>query len=164
MLLRFLIIFLWTDHLWAAEKSFIRRRTPPPGKTTASALAAINNNTLMVGGGYAVRVIPEGFIPALNESINVEFLGFMGKNDNFHKDGSTLGLTAGARWDFHLSRNWTVFAQPEVTIRSDSDKGDRLQVGLTGGAFFRWQETIYLRGQYSETIGAYVIGAAFLLD
>lgn len=68
---------------------------------------------LGVGGSYAFPIMPDGFIPALNDQFNIEVGASFERSwwDVGVCDGSywSLAPTAGVRWDFLLNSDWTVF-------------------------------------------------------
>ena len=73
--------------------------------------------TIGAGVWYSIPVVPDGFLPMLNDSFAVEFGGFL----TYWHDSITYGFgdcsytyyrispLAGVRWDFMLTPEWTVF-------------------------------------------------------
>jgi len=71
-----------------------------------------------VGAWFAIPVVPHGFVPTINNSVDVEFGAFF---QYFHLSASYLNISisqnwyrlspmGGVRWNFYLNRDWTVYA------------------------------------------------------
>ncbi len=77
---------------------------------------------LGLGGWYAFPVVPDGFIPNLNEALYVE----LGANiERYSWDWGYFGYNCseqwwrvtpmgGVRWDWYLTDQWTVFAKGKL--------------------------------------------------
>ena len=89
-----------------------------------------------VGVWYSIPVVPDGFIPVLNDSFVIEFGGFLtywddltyGCDDNYFRI-SPLG---GVRWDFMLTPEWTVFAVSKVGYHISTGRSVDCAPGYTG--------------------------------
>jgi len=67
-----------------------------------------------LGGMFVIPVVPEGFIPNVNDTFHLEFGAYFD-----HHSYSNLGIdytwvqiapVGGVRWDINLTDKWTVFA------------------------------------------------------
>lgn len=70
---------------------------------------------LLIGGRYSIPIVPDGFIPSLNDEFGLEF----GLDFNFTFLSSTyadsvlvgFGIPADAYWDFHISDKFDAYAK-----------------------------------------------------
>ncbi len=112
---------------------------------------------LGIAGIFGLPLVPDGFIPSLNESFHLE----LGAFTNFGFRGAPFGdiviftPAAGVRWDFHIVKEFTAFA----AIRSGvgfgiSNSGTIFYFdGLVGG-FWRFSQAVAVRFE----VGGGVIG------
>jgi opacity protein-like surface antigen len=70
-----------------------------------------------VGVMGAFRILDKGFIPMLNNSISIEAGLDFASWTLYSYTHRVVSLTADGRWDFHLSRLWTVYAASGLAIR-----------------------------------------------
>ena len=109
-----------------------------------------------VGGWFVLPIVPDGFIPALNDSFSLE----MGVTFEYHRWAGSYSYVrivplGGVRWDFHLTKDWTVFAKAKF--------GWELGMAESG-----WSETNRVGGPAADFgLGAYyhfTKGVALRLD
>lgn len=128
-------------------------------------LGFIGDRDIGLAGWYSFPIVKDGFIPPLNDSFNLEFgaaveyawsnYGYFG----YHCDYNYYGVTpmGGVRWDFYLTKAWTVFAKAKAGIGyrvlkedcpgfDDSGRGGTTFVPDGGaGAFWNFSEGMGMR-------------------
>jgi hypothetical protein len=72
----------------------------------------------------SIPLLPDGFIPPLNDSFGLEFgmaVNYAWANYGFGCDYNYFSLVplGGVRWDFHLTEAWTVFGKAKLGIGHD---------------------------------------------
>jgi hypothetical protein len=96
-----------------------------------------------VGGWYSIPLVPNGFIPALNESFHLEagavfeysYGSYFGGCDYTYAAIIPMG---GVRWDFYIVKEWTVFAKAKAGVSFEfADNECSGFKNKHGGAFFQ---------------------------
>jgi hypothetical protein len=85
-----------------------------------------------VAGMFVIPIVPEGFIPNVNDTFNLEFGAYLDYHSysNLGIDYRWLQLApvGGARWDVHLTDKWTVFAMAKfgtsIPLNKNEDAKD----------------------------------------
>jgi hypothetical protein len=91
-------------------------------------LGFLGDLDLGLAGWYSLPLVKDGFIPPINDSFNLELgatVDYQFFNGYGTCDFKSYGFApvGGVRWDFYLTKAWTVFAKAKVGIgyRSFSD-------------------------------------------
>lgn len=147
-----------------AETAFIRQynATPRGDVDISPMLGTYALIGLQYGAKGAYRVVPKGFISALNDSVSVD-LGLF--------QGSWLALeetyaTASMRWDFHVSRRWTVFGAPGLYARKTTVKAwdDEIttttssSIAFQAGGFLHFTDALAMRLEWDTGDAALRVG------
>jgi len=127
-----------------------------------------------IGAWYSVPVVPDGFIPGLNDSFVVEvgglleywryssgFTSGLGGSIDCSQTWYRLSPMGGVRWDFFLTDDWTVFGKGKagwsigfadsglecsgVGVTTNSKDIHTLAVDLGVGAYWHFAENMALR-------------------
>jgi hypothetical protein len=111
-----------------------------------------------VGFRGTVRVLHNGFIPSINNSIGVGF------GADWVDKGVWIPVVM--QWNFWLSRRWSVFGEPGVSIRAGEGlKGkhdDHLGIlGLWAGGRFHFTDRVTLTMRVGRP--TFSVGVSFLL-
>ncbi len=74
-----------------------------------------------VAGWVSMPIVPNGFIPPLNDSFYLEFgvaTSYAWVDYAFNCDYNYFNLAplGGVRWNFHLTDTWTVFAKAKIGV------------------------------------------------
>ncbi len=148
----------------------------PPG--------AANGNGIGIGFRGTVQILDNGFVPSINNSIGIGFGAdwlHYGHGGDYCVDRDlqnrcvrfdngravdTLWLPVVLQWNFWLSRNWSVFGEPGLALRFESnDGGDHrfhpefLQLYLGGRYHFTDNIALTMRVGYPT----FSIGVSFLM-
>lgn len=116
-------------------------------------------DTLGVGVWYGVPVLPNGFLKGLNDSFVLELGAVLGAyRSAYYWSGShttiyAISPSAGGRWNFHLTRNATVFATLKVGARFGSLVTELFDPGASLGALFRIRPDVALRLELGFPMG-----------
>ena len=125
----------------------------------------------------AVRVVPHGFISALNNSISAEVSVFRGEwkgvgifvPDWVEKE---LYLAGVGRWDFHVHRVWTVYGAAGLgynrtlnykELGRSSSEASTLGATLQVGGIANVSEVLSIRAEYDTMRSGLRIGVALRL-
>jgi hypothetical protein len=147
--------------------AMIKRKTPPPGDLMLTPMAGFNFLLdTSFGARASYRILDNGFIKAINNSVNIEASAMYHK-DNIELFGlirSGIYYTGGLRWDFHVGRNWTVFASPDIGIfvpSADSFVTETsFAYGANAGGMWHMGRALALRLEYASIAGSYMLGLA----
>jgi hypothetical protein len=76
-----------------------------------------------VGARYLIPLVHDGFIPALNDSFNIEFgadfsFGFL---YGFYP---TIGLPVEVMWQFHFTQNFSAYAKAGISVGINPSNAD----------------------------------------
>ena len=100
---------------------------------------------------YSIPIVPKGFIPPFNDSFALEF-GAIASMVNDTRQPITrnyfaLAPMGGVRWDFFLTRDWTLFAAAKIGWLWDSSGrvGNSLTGSISVGAYWRFSRDLWLR-------------------
>ena len=126
-----------------------------PTTVDFTAAAWVFGDTTFFGGAgwFCYPIVPEGLIPSVNDSFYLEVGAFI-FDYNVHvsngADYSYVGIfpAGGVRWDFHLTREWTVFATAKLGIRIGTGDAPRtwwLDGGGSIGAYWKFSKAMYVR-------------------
>jgi hypothetical protein len=95
---------------------------------------------------YGLPILPQGFIAPMNDSFDLELGGHVMLVIDRRRQG-TFGLMplGGVRWNFHLTRDWTVFTT--LKLGAELIFGDRFAPTGDGsiGAYLHVSRDLYVR-------------------
>jgi hypothetical protein len=82
---------------------------------------------MLIGGRYSIPIMPDGFLPTINDEFGLEFgldFDFTFLSD-IYKDSVLLGfgIPADAYWDFHFSAKFDAYAKLGFVIGSVFNSG-----------------------------------------
>lgn len=148
----------------------------PPG--------AANGNGIGAGFRGTIPVVQNGFVPSINNSVGIGFgIDFVHYGSGSYRNvvcdsaGRCVQVERGnsvnsiwipvvMQWNFFLSRNWSVFGEPGLSLRFESNEGaDRglhvepFHLYLGGRYHFSDNVTLTMRVGYPT----FSIGVSFLL-
>jgi hypothetical protein len=82
---------------------------------------------MLLGGRYSIPIVPDGFLPSINDEFGIEFgldfdITFL---SDYYKDSVLLGfgIPADAMWDFHFSAKFDAYAKLGFVIGSVFNSG-----------------------------------------
>jgi hypothetical protein len=134
------------DYEWAIEPHAVVFPFDPPGRARA-------------GGGAGARadivLMENGFIKTINNSVAVSFGA-----DLLFANGAGVWLPGALQWNFWLSRNWSVFAEPGVGIYLGKHSFGAPIFAVGGRFLFNDDIALVLRAGYPYI----TVGAAFHMD
>jgi hypothetical protein len=103
-------------------------------------------------GWFCYPIVPEGFLPTVNDTFNLEIGAWVFYySANVQPASYTyVGVIpgGGVRWDFNLTKEWTVFAAAKLGARvgiGNAPKPLRLDVGFSIGAYWNFSRWMFLR-------------------
>lgn len=157
-----------------AEPHLLIGLMDPPGPA--------NGNGIGVGFRGTIPLVHNGFVPSINNSVGIGFgIDFVhygygsGRCRRFNSFGdceysdannlNAIWLPVVMQWNFFLSKNWSVFGEPGLAFRYESN-GDasRLRVEpihLYVGGRFHFSETVTLTMRLGYP--TFSVGVSFLL-
>jgi hypothetical protein len=111
-----------------------------------------------IGFRGTVRVLHNGFIPSINNSIGVGF------GADWVDKGVWIPVVM--QWNFWLSRNWSVFGEPGVSFRAghglEGKHDDHLGIlGLWAGGRYHFSDRVTLTMRVGRP--TFSVGVSFLL-
>jgi hypothetical protein len=111
-----------------------------------------------VGFRGTVRLLHNGFVPSINNSIGIGF------GADWVDKGVWIPIVM--QWNFWLSRNWSVFGEPGVAIHAghgfEGKHDDRLGIlGLWAGGRFHFNDRIALTLRVGRP--TFSVGVSFFL-
>ena len=120
-------------------------------------------------GWFCYPIVPEGFLPSVNDTFNLEvgawvfYYSVNVRPANY----SYLGIipAGGVRWDFNLTKDWTVFAAAKLGVRigtGDAPKTMRLDGGGSIGAYWNFSRDMFLRMETGNQ-GLVAVGISIVL-
>lgn len=117
-----------------------------------SGLGMIDNRVgLSVLGTAAMKLLPQGVIPNISNSIWMEVeIGPV-----FLSNATALAFAADARWDFVKDHFWTLFAVGGVggnVLTLNNDRRYELVPRFGVGAFYKISPLVQLRGEIAHDI------------
>lgn len=146
-----------TDAAWT-----IGDRRPHSRAQTLSLSVGIWPPTTLSGAlWYATPVAADGFIPAVNDSVDIEFgLAVAGYFDG--PDHGALIPAVGGRWNFHVTHDWTPFVTLKLAARFGLGpyNPDWFDLGLSLGSLLRLHDTVSLRLEVGYPTGL-AVGLSF---
>ena len=164
-----MVFMLFPDR--AFPKSYIATPGhPPAGDLNLTAYLGLSPfGNLGVGGKGSLRILENGFIPPINNSVAIEAGIFRGRYREYYifDDAyySRTYVTVGMRWDFHLAKAWTVYGLLEsgvyLSSNHDIDDNSDLLLNPAVGAFYHFSPNLALRMEYSELTQTSNIGVTF---
>jgi len=109
----------------SAEEGGIKDSSPKSRPQMVSAFTGIHYGhfagygfPLQIGGRYYIPIVPDGFIPSLNDEFGLEFgldftFTFLSNAWSYRDDSVLLGfgVPADAMWDFHFSPRFDAYAK-----------------------------------------------------
>jgi hypothetical protein len=160
-------------YAFEAEPHLLLGVIDPPGVASGSGFGA--------GFRGTVVIVPNGFVPSINNSIGIGFgldwVHYSHGRQHCTRDTLTSGVCnfddsesvndvwfpAVMQWNFFLSRQWSVFGEPGVAIRYQSEPGTHQlnldpQFYLGGRWHFADQMTLTMRLGYPT----FSVGVSFM--
>jgi hypothetical protein len=153
-----------------AEEGIIKDASVHDSRPTkldiTGSLGFFGDTEIGLAGWYSFPIVKDGFIPALNDSFNVELgaaVDYAWSNYDYglsaHCDYNYTGFTpmGGVRWDFYLTPSWTVFGKAKAGIgyrvaKADCDGftasdhgGTHLVVDPGAGAYWNFASDMAMR-------------------
>ena len=123
-------------------------------------LASVENTFgIGISGIFGYPILPEGFLPSVNESFHIEAglitnIAFI--DSEFISDGVYISPVVGARWDFHFLESLTAYAALRTGVAIGASVfGSDLYLDASVGGFWRFTKPIALRFE----VGGGVVGA-----
>lgn len=119
-----------------------------------------------LGGWFAIPIVPEGFLPMLNDSFDVEVGAYM--SFFWFYSSSFVGLTplGGARWKFHLTPDWTAFVTAkmgwQIGFTSSVPGASVFRGGPSVGAYWHPDDTMWIRLEAGYP-GGFAAGVGLLM-
>lgn len=147
-----------------AETAFIKQAHNTPNGDLD--LSAMLGTYALIGYEYGVkaayRIVPKGFIEALNDSVSLDVGVFKGR---WYLLDETL-VSASMRWDFHVSRRWTVYGAPNIYVKRTELAGDyelitstsTTGVAMQAGGFLHFDDAFALRLEWDTADAALRVG------
>lgn len=112
-----------------------------------------------VGARYTLPIVNEGFIPALNDSVELEFGGDASMGGWAGYSYTTFTPAAEARWTFHITDQFSAYGKLGLgwtfAFANDSTFGSTYGVGwlywMAGpGVLYKLNDSIALRAEISN--------------
>jgi hypothetical protein len=138
-----------TPDVARAEEGIIKDASVHASRPTkldvTGSLGFLGDTDVGLAGWYSFPIVKDGFIPPINDSFNLEFglaMDYAWSNyyvssrcDYNYYDVTPMG---GVRWDFYLTKSWTVFAKAKAGIgyrvsRDTDCFGTRVSTSEYGG-------------------------------
>ena len=112
-------------------------------------------NTTWFGGAgwFCYPILPEGFLPKINDVFYLElgaYAFYYNERVAAHADYSYLGIipAGGVRWDFNLTKSWTVFGAVKAGLAVGTGDAPRqfwFVPVLSVGGFWNFSRSLFLR-------------------
>lgn len=122
-----------------AQSNLILKQPGPASRPAQlDVMAGLSPWELGVAAWYGIPVLPEGFIKPWNDSLYIEFGGAFEYYWGYFYDFAALSPAAGARYNWYLTREWTVFVTAKLGWRidfSDYDYGGFLMFSSAGAYY-----------------------------
>ena len=117
-----------------------------------------------VMGGY--RILPNGFIPMINNSIAIEGGLHRARWSLLGIGENRFAMTADGRWEFHVHPMWSPYAAVGLGFErhwydGDDSASNDVKPNIKVGAFLHFNQNIGMRFEFSETMASHRIGAVF---
>lgn len=95
---------------------------------------------------YAVPAVPNGFIPAINDSFDVEFGAIVAGYFDGPDHGAVIPAVGG-RWNFHVTRNFAPFVTLKLAMQFGFGPSDPnlFNAGVSLGTLLRVADWAHLR-------------------
>ena len=135
----------------AATKWIIDDATPRERPQTIDVIAGARylggrTDFVTLGGFFLLPIVPEGFIPNVNETFSLEFGLYLDyysySNLGIDYNWTQLTPVGGVRWDFHLTDRWSVFATAKVgssfAIGADEEAPNINLIAIDSGVGALW--------------------------
>lgn len=153
-----LSMIFWSSTLWADEL-IIRKQQPPLGDNNATGFIGIGRKGISEGGAFYVRLLENGFITPINDSVGVEgmFILSQGVGD-YNKSGTGYAFSGGMRWDFHLTQKWSFFVMPQYAIIKREDSNTKIAFAMGVGGMYHLNHQYAVRVFLVDSLGAHFLG------
>lgn len=124
---------------------------PPAGNSEITPMIGHEGSHAINGGArYNYRLLRHGFIKPINNSVALDFGGFLQHDFN---DGVDVILSGGMRWDFHVSDDWSVFPLFELQVRLVSG---RLVPNVAAGGLYHVDDYNAIRLQLDALLAGQI--------
>jgi hypothetical protein len=148
------VVSLWSSHAFA-DTSVIKLPGAHPDYLFEAEphVFAAPFDQLEPGVGFrgTFKIVDNGFIPRLNNSIGIGF-GLDFSRDHFR-------IPVVMQWNFWLSRNWSVFGEPGGLM--DFEKKPKPRPAIWAGARYHFTDRITLTMRIGHP--TFSVGVSFLL-
>lgn len=130
---------------WIIDDATPRNR-PQTIDVIASAYYFGRTPYISIGGFFQLPIVPEGFIPNVNETFSLEFGAYVDyysySNIGIDYNWTQITPVGGVRWDFHLTDRWSVFATVKLgstfAIGADAEAPDPSLIAVDSGVGALW--------------------------
>ena len=157
----FLFMIFWSSTLWADEL-IIRKQQPPLGDKHATGFIGIGRKGISEGGAFYFRLLENGFIKPINDSVGVEGMFILSQGVGDHKkSGTGYAISGGMRWDFHLTQKWSVFVMPQYAIIEREDSNTKIAFAMGVGGMYHLNDKYALRAFLVDSLSAHFLGGVF---
>lgn len=121
-----------------------------------------------------IPIVPDGFIPKLNDSFSIEasgrfdyfwgycYVGYRGCGGR-----SSFGLVAGVKWTFYLTPDWAVYGRINgglglrLPVTYDNRVLPRFESDSGVGAYWMFSDAAWMR--FDATVRGFAVGMGFPL-
>jgi len=114
-----------------------------------------------VRGEFAYPIMPQGFLPMLNDSFYLE--GELALQYHWYSVGfasasfGNIQPLVGGRWNFYLTPDWTVFSAMKIgfNVGLANNVGASFAWEWTAGAFWNFSKSMALRMEFGPTANSW---------
>jgi hypothetical protein len=128
-------------------------------------IALVNRNSIGGALWYSLPIRHDGILPRLNDSLHAEagLVTHYGSPSSTSGHSIALAPAGGVRWDFHFTKDWTLFTAAKFGWVIDSEgSNDGLTLNGTVGAIWHFDSDVSMRIE-SGYDGLAQVGVSFPL-
>ena len=161
------LVFLSFPAAWAKQGEYIIRNNHSIERPQqVDILTLVNRNSIGGALWYSFPLQHTGLLPELNDSLHIEAGLVTSYGSHLHKHNDFVSLTpfGGIRWNFHLTRAWTLFTTAKLgwIIGFDEDYNGLTLTGTVGGIWhFDPQVALRIESGYGGRMAQ--VGVSFRL-
>jgi hypothetical protein len=145
-----------TTHPAAGEPDSIKDFSPHARPQMISAFTGLHYGhfsgygfPMLIGGRYSIPIVPDGFLPTLNDEFGLEFgldMDFTFLADRYADSVLVgFGIPADAYWDFHFSAKFDAYAKLGFVIGSVFNEG-------YGGFWWTFRSAVGMRLKLNDVM------------